>query len=160
MILLYKNTFYFYSFDKKIKLQFKCLINLTWDKWFSIDREQHSTVSFGKDFFILCSKILWRGHFISRQKKKISQILNSFIKMPTKQPALKYHSCVESSLLLCPEPEEGFTSSGLQQKHQTVPSTERFKTASSQTAQAWLKRLHPPTSVTGYTQQRQNSLLL
>lgn len=56
-----------------------------------------------------------------------------------------YHSCVESSLLLCPEPEEGFTSSGLQQKHQTLPSTESFKTTSSQTAQARLQRHHPHT---------------
>lgn len=60
-----------------------------------------------------------------------------------------YHSCVESSLLLCPEPEEGFTSSGLQQKHQTLPSTENFKTTSSQTAQARLQRRHPHTQSLG-----------
>lgn len=58
---------------------------------------------------------------------------------------LTYHSCVKSSLLLCPEPEEGFTSGGLQQKHPTLPSTESFKTTSSQTAQARLQRHHPHT---------------
>lgn len=60
-----------------------------------------------------------------------------------------YHSCVESSPLLCPEPEERFTSSELQQKHPTLPSTDGFKTTSSQTAQARLQRRHTHTPSLG-----------